>query len=96
MSRDVIIPPRLTSQLSNTITMHLRVFLFFVSAASASAVNDTIIWGPYRPNLYFGLRPRLPQSLMTGLMWFGTHDYASLQRWYLSFPFVDTTFDVLQ
>ena len=73
--------------------MHPRVFLLFVSVASAFVVNDTLIWGPYRPNLYFGLRPRLPQSLMTGLMWFGTHDYASLQRWYLSFPFVDTNFD---
>lgn len=41
--------------------------------------NDTqaYLWGPYRPNLYFGLRPRLPQSLMTGLVWFGTQDYQS-------------------
>ena len=31
-------------------------------------------------NLYFGLRPRLPQSLMTGLVWFGTQDYQSFQR----------------
>ncbi|KAF5386975.1 hypothetical protein D9615_001779 [Tricholomella constricta] len=42
--------------------------------------NDTLLWGPYRPNLYFGLRPRIPQSLMTGLMWFGTHDYQSIGR----------------
>ncbi|KAF4576863.1 Processing alpha glucosidase I [Pleurotus pulmonarius] len=44
----------------------------------AQNVNDTLLWGAYRPNLYFGLRPRLPQSLMTGLMWFGTQDYQSL------------------
>ena len=31
--------------------------------------NQSLLWGPYRPNLYFGLRPRIPQSLMTGLMW---------------------------
>ncbi|KAG5645845.1 hypothetical protein DXG03_005187 [Asterophora parasitica] len=42
--------------------------------------NDTLLWGPYRPNLYFGLRPRIPQSLMTGLMWFGTHDYKSITQ----------------
>ena len=48
------------------------------SAAIASvgnAANDTLLWGAYRPGLYFGLRPRLPQSLMTGLIWFGTQDY---------------------
>ncbi|KAG6827909.1 hypothetical protein H0H92_010007 [Tricholoma furcatifolium] len=43
-------------------------------------VNDTLLWGPYRPNLYFGLRPRLPQSLMTGLIWFGTQDYQSINK----------------
>ncbi|KAJ3573199.1 hypothetical protein NP233_g2589 [Leucocoprinus birnbaumii] len=60
--------------------MRPRVLLLLIPAVSAAAVNDTLLWGPYRPNLYFGLRPRLPQSLMTGLMWFGTQDYASLQR----------------
>lgn len=31
--------------------------------------NQSLLWGPYRPNVYFGVRPRLPHSLMTGLMW---------------------------
>ncbi|GAO17856.1 uncharacterized protein UV8b_06915 [Ustilaginoidea virens] len=31
--------------------------------------NQSLFWGPYKPNLYFGLRPRVPQSLWTGLMW---------------------------
>ncbi|KAK2594886.1 Processing alpha glucosidase I [Conoideocrella luteorostrata] len=31
--------------------------------------NQSLLWGPYKPNLYFGVRPRLPQSLWTGLMW---------------------------
>ena len=39
--------------------------------------NQSLLWGPYRPNLYFGVRPQLPQSLMTGLMWFGTHNFQS-------------------
>jgi len=62
--------------------LHL-LLLFFLSLGSTSAQeNDTqsYLWGPYRPNLYFGLRPRLPQSLMTGLVWFGTQDYQSFQQ----------------
>ncbi|KAH9853984.1 glycoside hydrolase [Lenzites betulinus] len=42
--------------------------------------SETLTWGAYRPNLYFGLRPRLPQSVMTGLAWFGTQDYQSVAR----------------
>lgn len=33
--------------------------------------NASLFWGPYRSNLYFGVRPRgIPNSLLTGLMWF--------------------------
>ncbi|KAI0371740.1 glycoside hydrolase [Pilatotrama ljubarskyi] len=42
--------------------------------------SESLIWGAYRPNLYFGLRPRIPQSVMTGLAWFGTQDYQSITR----------------
>ena len=31
-----------------------------------------------RANLYFGLRPRVPNTLMTGLMWHGLNDYQSI------------------
>ncbi|OJA11997.1 hypothetical protein AZE42_04747 [Rhizopogon vesiculosus] len=50
--------------------------------AYSSPANNTenLLWGAYRPNLYFGLRPRLPQSLMTGLIWFGTQDYQSISK----------------
>ena len=36
---------------------------------TTSTDNDTLLWGPYRPNLYFGVRPRLPNSILTGLAW---------------------------
>lgn len=39
--------------------------------------TEELLWGTYRPGLYFGVRPRLPQSLLTGLIWFGTQDYQS-------------------
>ncbi|KAM0753058.1 glycoside hydrolase [Meredithblackwellia eburnea MCA 4105] len=42
--------------------------------------NQSLLWGPYRPNLYFGLRPRIPNSLMTGIMWWGAHDYRSYNQ----------------
>jgi mannosyl-oligosaccharide glucosidase len=62
--------------------MHLQLlglllsFLPFVTPQSLNN-SSSLVWGAFRPNLYFGLRPRIPQSLMTGLVWFGTQDYQS-------------------
>lgn len=42
--------------------------------------NQSLLWGPYRPNLYFGIRPRIPQSLMAGLMWAKVDDYSTVQN----------------
>lgn len=47
---------------------------------AAAANNDTLLWGPYRPNLYFGVRPRIPKSLLTGLMWANADDFTSVQQ----------------
>ncbi|KAH9053836.1 glycoside hydrolase [Lactarius vividus] len=60
----------------------LWLLLTFVPSATPYSFNDTnsLLWGTYRPNLYFGLRPRIPQSLMTGLVWFGTQDYQSFSK----------------
>jgi mannosyl-oligosaccharide glucosidase len=41
--------------------------------------NESLLWGPYRPNLYFGVRPRIPKSLMTGLMWGKIETYTDYQ-----------------
>jgi mannosyl-oligosaccharide glucosidase len=58
----------------------LWLLLPLLPLAYSSPANSTenLLWGAYRPNLYFGLRPRLPQSLMTGLIWFGTQNYQSI------------------
>ncbi|KAK9838545.1 hypothetical protein WJX81_006602 [Elliptochloris bilobata] len=32
--------------------------------------REGTLWGTYRPGLYFGMRMRVPQSLLVGLMWF--------------------------
>ncbi|KIM30861.1 glycoside hydrolase family 63 protein [Serendipita vermifera MAFF 305830] len=50
------------------------------SGNGSSEEDQSLLWGTYRPNLYFGLRPRLPQSLMSGLMWFGTQDFNQYQK----------------
>ncbi|EGG02629.1 family 63 glycoside hydrolase [Melampsora larici-populina 98AG31] len=42
--------------------------------------HDSLLWGTYRPNLYFGLRPRLPNSLMMGSIWFGVNDFSSFSK----------------
>lgn len=42
--------------------------------------NRSLLWGPYRPNLYFGVRPRIPKSLMTGLMWSKVDNFEDVQQ----------------
>ncbi|KAK6464508.1 glycoside hydrolase [Scheffersomyces coipomensis] len=41
--------------------------------------NESLLWGPYSSNLYFGVRPRLPRSLLSGLMWFGLENPESIR-----------------
>lgn len=36
------------------------------------------MWGPYRSNLYIGMRPRIPDSLMTGLFWYNLDNFDSI------------------
>lgn len=47
---------------------------------TSTASNDSLLWGPYRPNLYFGVRPRIPKSLLTGLMWWNGNEYTGAQN----------------
>ncbi|KAI9674249.1 MAG: Processing alpha glucosidase I [Trizodia sp. TS-e1964] len=42
--------------------------------------NQSLLWGPYRPNLYFGVRPRIPKSLMAGLMWTKVDNFQTVQN----------------
>ncbi|KAI9495104.1 glycoside hydrolase [Zychaea mexicana] len=51
----------------------------FISQADQAA-NASLLWGTYRPNLYFGTRPRLPESVMTGMMWFDASHLQGFQR----------------
>ena len=51
-----------------------------VLAQNAKLSNDTLLWGAYRPNLYFGVRPRIPKSLMTGLLWAKVDAFQGVQN----------------
>ena len=57
----------------------------------ARNANQSLLWGPYRPNLYFGVRPRIPKSLMGGLMWSKVENFQDVQNsmffpiWCISF-----------
>lgn len=44
------------------------------------ANNQSLFWGPYRPNLYFGVRPRIPKSLLGALLWSKVDNYATVQE----------------
>ncbi|KAI9802800.1 MAG: Processing alpha glucosidase I [Piccolia ochrophora] len=44
------------------------------------ASNESLLWGPYRPNVYFGVRSRIPKSLVTGLLWAKVEDYQNIQN----------------
>jgi len=54
-----------------------------LSQEFARTSNQSLLWGSYRPNLYFGVRPRIPNSLMGGLMWSKVENYQDVQnsRW---------------
>jgi mannosyl-oligosaccharide glucosidase len=52
------------------IVAFLPVVAFITCLVTALERNDdSLLWGPYRPNLYFGMRPRVPKSFSFGLMW---------------------------
>jgi mannosyl-oligosaccharide glucosidase len=44
--------------------------VFGLTVVTSNASNASWqTWGPYRPNLYFGVRPQVPETLLMGLMW---------------------------
>ncbi|KAJ2601754.1 Processing alpha glucosidase I [Coemansia sp. RSA 1722] len=55
----------------DTLTVFVAASAATVLATGTKQHDSDLLWGTYRPNLYFGTRPRLPDSLLSGLMWFG-------------------------
>lgn len=46
----------------------------------ARASNDSLLWGPYNPGLYFGIRPRIPESFRGALIWTAVNDFTDFQH----------------
>lgn len=44
-------------------------YIRLVVASSHDESIDWQTWGPYRPDLYFGVRPQIPETFLMGLMW---------------------------
>lgn len=44
------------------------------------ASNQSLLWGPYRPNLYFGVKPRIPESFSSGLLWANVNEFEGVQK----------------
>jgi mannosyl-oligosaccharide glucosidase len=73
----------------NSLSAALLAAFLSVAAADDTAIlykeiarnsNQSLLWGPYRPNLYFGVRPRIPKSLMGGLMWSKVDNFQDVQN----------------
>lgn len=45
-----------------------------------NAIDQSLLWGPYRPNAYMGIRPRIPHSLVSGLFWFNADDIQNIHK----------------
>lgn len=46
--------------------------------AFEKANDDSLLWGPYRSNIYVGVKPRVPRSLITGLIWYKGDNYRDI------------------
>lgn len=52
----------------------------FLAGFAEQEKDPGLLWSTYAPQLYFGVRPRLPKSLSNGLMWLGLNDWDGIQR----------------
>lgn len=56
-----------------------------VQARSQTYLNSSLMWGTYRPNLYFGIRPRSKHPLLHGIMWSSAANHRDWQSRYILF-----------
>ena len=71
-----------TSSLTTVSAVLLLATTVVADILPTTANNSSLLWGTYRPNLYFGTKPRIPESVMTGLMWFNAGEVQGFQRMY--------------
>ena len=62
----------------------------FLLDSSSAAYNSSMLWGTYRPQVFFGMKTRSKRPVITGIMWQHAQD-VFCQRMYLSPCFVVST-----
>jgi hypothetical protein len=80
-------------RISDTIGLVAAILLGLlapVSALTNQSAHETVSpvwrWGPYRPNLYFGVRPQIPNTILMGLMWGNGESQETMVRCKLALP----------
>lgn len=46
---------------------------------NTKAYNNTMLWGTYRPQVYFGMKTRSTKPIVTGIMWYDVHDFQGIE-----------------
>lgn len=69
----LLAPLLLLATTSSATDVHGQAILF---NENARANNQSLLWGAYRPGLYLGVKPRLPKSLNTGVLWSRVDDFS--------------------
>lgn len=64
-----------------------------ILADVAKTSNESLLWGPYRPNLYFGVKPRIAKSLSTGLLWSKVDDYKVQESTWLELSPIESSLE---
>lgn len=55
--------------LVTSLLLHTRAVQPVAAVHLDGATSKWQTWGPYRPGLYFGVRPVIPETLLMGVMW---------------------------
>lgn len=58
----------------NTLTSPSYLPLIYPDCCTGNEEQLSRLWGSYRPQVYFGIRPRIPESVLFGLMWMPVHN----------------------
>ncbi|WFD42084.1 mannosyl-oligosaccharide glucosidase [Malassezia psittaci] len=60
----------------------LNVWVSTVVALATGANGDAFpLWGTYRPQVYLGMRPRIANSMLSGLAYYGTRSVSDVKHW---------------
>lgn len=68
-----VVAARRTASIVPVTPTVLAVTIALLISCTAAALDRSLIWGTYRPQVYFGIRAAEPESFLSGLVWFAPH-----------------------